>query len=80
MQGTRPSTRLQIRILPSGLGAAIFLAVLIESRRQLTEVAEQTPRSLYLTAALLIREGFISLEDLYPHVRIVASNTFIGHR
>ncbi|KAI0693806.1 transcription factor/nuclear export subunit protein 2-domain-containing protein [Cytidiella melzeri] len=29
---------------------------------------EQTPRSLYLTAALLIREGFITLEDLYPHI------------
>ena len=24
---------------------------------------------MYLTAALLIREGFITLEDLYPHVR-----------
>jgi len=31
--------------------------------------SEDTPRSLYLTAALLIREGFITLEDLYPHVR-----------
>lgn len=36
---------------------------------QSTDVTEQTPRSLYLTAALLIREGFIALEDLYPHVR-----------
>lgn len=33
------------------------------------DVTEQTPRSLYLMAALLIREGFITLEDLYPHVR-----------
>ena len=27
------------------------------------------PKNLYLTAAILIREGFITLEDLYPHVR-----------
>ncbi|KAI0091900.1 transcription factor/nuclear export subunit protein 2-domain-containing protein [Irpex rosettiformis] len=33
-----------------------------------TDTTEQTPRSLYLTAALLIREGFITLEDLYPHI------------
>ncbi|KAG6831879.1 hypothetical protein H0H92_006996 [Tricholoma furcatifolium] len=32
------------------------------------DVAEATPKNLYLTAALLIREGFITLEDLYPHL------------
>ncbi|KAL0580932.1 THO2 plays a role in transcriptional elongation [Marasmius crinis-equi] len=35
---------------------------------QSPEVHEQPPKSLYLTAALLIREGFIELEDLYPHL------------
>ncbi|TFK73010.1 hypothetical protein BDN72DRAFT_791474, partial [Pluteus cervinus] len=29
---------------------------------------EVTPKNLYLTAAILIREGFMSLEDLYPHI------------
>lgn len=31
----------------------------------------ETPKSLYLTAALLIREGLVALEDLYPHVRFL---------
>ncbi|KAE9385705.1 hypothetical protein BT96DRAFT_1006795 [Gymnopus androsaceus JB14] len=34
---------------------------------QSTNVPE-TPKSLYLTAALLIREGLVALEDLYPHL------------
>ncbi|KZS97683.1 hypothetical protein SISNIDRAFT_481583 [Sistotremastrum niveocremeum HHB9708] len=29
---------------------------------------EEAPKNLFLTAALLIREGFINLEDLYPHL------------
>ncbi|KAF9468910.1 transcription factor/nuclear export subunit protein 2-domain-containing protein [Collybia nuda] len=33
-----------------------------------TEVSEATPKNLYLTAAILIREGFVTLEDLYPHI------------
>ncbi|PFH52601.1 hypothetical protein AMATHDRAFT_74079 [Amanita thiersii Skay4041] len=32
------------------------------------DATEVVPKSLYLTAAILIREGFISLEDLYPHL------------
>uniref|UniRef100_A0A0W0FKZ3 THO complex subunit 2 n=1 Tax=Moniliophthora roreri TaxID=221103 RepID=A0A0W0FKZ3_MONRR len=35
---------------------------------QSPEVQEQPPKSLYLTAAILIRERFIELEDLYPHL------------
>ncbi|THH02395.1 hypothetical protein EW026_g445 [Hermanssonia centrifuga] len=35
---------------------------------QALDVPEQTPKNLYLTAALLIREGFITLEDIYPHI------------
>nr|GAT53854.1 predicted protein [Mycena chlorophos] len=35
---------------------------------QSPDVPESTPRNLYLTAAILIREGFITLEDLYPHL------------
>ncbi|KAJ7283481.1 transcription factor/nuclear export subunit protein 2-domain-containing protein [Mycena rebaudengoi] len=35
---------------------------------QSPDVSEPTPKNLYLTAAILIREGFITLEDLYPHV------------
>ncbi|KAF5393664.1 hypothetical protein D9757_000298 [Collybiopsis confluens] len=30
--------------------------------------APEPPKALYLTAALLIREGFVALEDLYPHL------------
>ncbi|KIY72984.1 hypothetical protein CYLTODRAFT_343075 [Cylindrobasidium torrendii FP15055 ss-10] len=37
------------------------------------EPSEVTSRNLYMTAALLIREGFITLEDLYPH--LVANDT-----
>ena len=43
---------------------------------QSAEVAEATPKNLYLTAAILIREGFITMEDLYPHVRTTISMTF----
>lgn len=33
------------------------------------DVHEPSPQNLHLTAAILIREGFVSLEELYPHVR-----------
>lgn len=33
------------------------------------ELCDAVPRNLYLTAAILIRAGFVTLEDLYPHVR-----------
>lgn len=36
--------------------------------RQSPDVAETTPRQLFLTSALLIREDFITLDDLYPHL------------
>ncbi|EEB90990.1 hypothetical protein MPER_10727 [Moniliophthora perniciosa FA553] len=39
---------------------------------QSPEVQEQPPKSLYLTAAILIRERFIELEDLYPHLAMAA--------
>ncbi|KAF9076495.1 transcription factor/nuclear export subunit protein 2-domain-containing protein [Rhodocollybia butyracea] len=35
--------------------------------------APDPPKSLYLAAALLIREGFVALEDLYPHLSPVDS-------
>ncbi|KAL0949134.1 hypothetical protein HGRIS_009218 [Hohenbuehelia grisea] len=35
---------------------------------QSSEHGETTPKALYLTAALLIREGLINLEDLYHHL------------
>ncbi|KAI0750889.1 transcription factor/nuclear export subunit protein 2-domain-containing protein [Daedaleopsis nitida] len=35
---------------------------------QSSEVAETAPKNLYLMAAILIREGFLSLEDLYSHI------------
>ncbi|KAI0082601.1 hypothetical protein K474DRAFT_1655406 [Panus rudis PR-1116 ss-1] len=38
------------------------------SHYQNAGISEPTPRNLYLMVALLIREGFISLEDLYPHL------------
>lgn len=38
------------------------------SPSQSKDVSEVTPKQLYLTAAILIREGFITLEELLPHV------------
>ncbi|KAJ7667690.1 transcription factor/nuclear export subunit protein 2-domain-containing protein [Mycena polygramma] len=35
---------------------------------QSADVTELTPKNLYMTAAILIREGFITLEELYPHL------------
>lgn len=35
---------------------------------QSKDVSEVTPKQLYLTAAILIREGFITLEELLPHL------------
>ncbi|KAF6762809.1 transcription factor/nuclear export subunit protein 2-domain-containing protein [Ephemerocybe angulata] len=35
-----------------------------------TATNEPAPRSLYLTTALLIREGFVSLEEVYPHLSL----------
>ncbi|KAG9317174.1 hypothetical protein JVU11DRAFT_1367 [Chiua virens] len=32
------------------------------------DIHEPAPKNLYLAAAMLIREGFISLEELYPHL------------
>ncbi|KAF8138151.1 hypothetical protein EV363DRAFT_1292738 [Boletus edulis] len=32
------------------------------------DVHEPLPKGLYLAAAILIREGFVSLEELYPHL------------
>ncbi|KAG1857214.1 transcription factor/nuclear export subunit protein 2-domain-containing protein [Suillus tomentosus] len=38
------------------------------SHYQSSETHESPLRNLYLTAAILIREGFITVEDLYPHL------------
>ncbi|KAI9512728.1 transcription factor/nuclear export subunit protein 2-domain-containing protein [Russula earlei] len=35
---------------------------------QSADVTETTPRQLYLAAALLIRQDFITVDDLYPHL------------
>ncbi|KAG8744851.1 THO complex subunit 2 [Ceratobasidium sp. 414] len=35
---------------------------------QLDNAAENAPSRLYMLAALLLREGFIELDDLYPHL------------
>ncbi|KAI6105439.1 transcription factor/nuclear export subunit protein 2-domain-containing protein [Pisolithus sp. B1] len=35
---------------------------------QFPDANEQSQRSVYFTAAILIREGFITLDDLYPHL------------
>lgn len=43
---------------------------------QSPDVTETTPKSLYLMAALLIREGFITVEDLYLHVSVFLNNTY----
>ena len=34
------------------------------------ETTDNTPMNLYFLAALLIREGYLNLEALFPHVRI----------
>ncbi|KAK0191289.1 transcription factor/nuclear export subunit protein 2-domain-containing protein [Armillaria mellea] len=44
------------------------------------DVSEQTPRNLYLTAALLIREKFIVLEDLYPHLSLSDADMEQSHQ
>ncbi|KAK0490679.1 transcription factor/nuclear export subunit protein 2-domain-containing protein [Armillaria novae-zelandiae] len=44
------------------------------------DVFEQTPRNLYLTAALLIREKFIVLEDLYQHLSISDADMEQSHQ
>ncbi|KAG2043203.1 transcription factor/nuclear export subunit protein 2-domain-containing protein [Suillus americanus] len=38
------------------------------SHYQSSETHEPPLKNLYLTAAILIREGFITVEDLYPHL------------
>jgi THO complex subunit 2 len=43
-------------------------AVVYSNRAQSPDVKETTPRQLFLTAALLIHEDFITLDDLYPHL------------
>ncbi|KAH8106136.1 transcription factor/nuclear export subunit protein 2-domain-containing protein [Cristinia sonorae] len=41
---------------------------------------ENTPRSLYLTAALLIREGFITLDDIAPHITPTYDGMDVMHK
>ncbi|THH13890.1 hypothetical protein EW146_g6381 [Bondarzewia mesenterica] len=60
-QGPPPSSQPHTRVLAQVMGFKF-------RHYQSSEVTEPTPRHLYLTAALLIREGFITLEDLYPHL------------
>jgi THO complex subunit 2 len=38
------------------------------TRTQSSSVPENAPSRLYMLAALLLREGFIKMDDLYPHV------------
>ncbi|KAF7301535.1 hypothetical protein MIND_00719000 [Mycena indigotica] len=47
---------------------------------QASEATETTPKNLYLTAAILIREGFITLEDLYPHLSPNDDNMEEAHK
>jgi THO complex subunit 2 len=44
------------------------LHVLSSNCSQGPDAHEPSQKNLYLTAAILIREGFVSLEELYPHV------------
>jgi THO complex subunit 2 len=59
-----------------------FLLLTTTSRRllissvQSPNVLEPTPRHLYLTAAILIRQGFLALEDLCPHVSAYQNSMF----
>jgi THO complex subunit 2 len=52
----------------SGKNLSHFLPFFLSQKN---EMKETTPRSLFITAALMIREGLMLLEDLYPHVRIL---------
>ncbi|TCD67697.1 THO complex subunit 2 [Steccherinum ochraceum] len=54
---------------PSGSGKSSVLAQVLGFKFAYyqAQAGEATPRSLYLAAALLIKDGFISLEDLYAH-------------
>ncbi|KAI0375719.1 hypothetical protein BV20DRAFT_1059341 [Pilatotrama ljubarskyi] len=47
---------------------------------QSPDVAETTPRNLYLMTAILIREGFLRLEDLYPHIAPVDDEMPAHHK
>ncbi|KAF9569407.1 hypothetical protein CPC08DRAFT_182366 [Agrocybe pediades] len=69
---------------PSKVGGTRVLAQILGfkfSYYQSSDVQESTPRNLYLTAAILIREGFIALEDLYPHLSPADEEmeTFLQH-
>ena len=41
---------------------------------QSSDTPETAPKHLLMTAAILTREGFITLEELYPHVGVTRSN------
>ncbi|THH08122.1 hypothetical protein EW145_g2921 [Phellinidium pouzarii] len=56
-----PKTKKDPRVLAQVLGFKF-------RHYQSPGIREACPRGLYLTAALLIREKFIALEDLYPHL------------
>ncbi|KAH9943361.1 transcription factor/nuclear export subunit protein 2-domain-containing protein [Epithele typhae] len=47
---------------------------------QSPDVLETTPRNLYLMAAVLIREGFLTLEDLYLHIGPLDENMVELHK
>jgi hypothetical protein len=47
----------------------VLSLIYIHISLQTADVTEPTPKNLYMTAAILIREGFITLEDLYPHLK-----------
>ncbi|KAF7331994.1 hypothetical protein MKEN_00079700 [Mycena kentingensis (nom. inval.)] len=50
------------------VGLFLTMHVTLADAPQALDVLEPTPNNLYLTAAILIREGFITVEDLYPHL------------
>ncbi|TDL29757.1 hypothetical protein BD410DRAFT_710827 [Rickenella mellea] len=64
--GRQPSN-----ILQSSKGKPHVLAQVLGfkfTHYQSPEVHEPCPKNLYIAAALLIRERFLTLEDLYPHL------------
>ena len=57
----------------------LYLRHLTLTAKQKPTTTQETPRSLYLVAALLLREGFFTFEDILPYVRIFTSNTPMRH-
>ncbi|KIK99679.1 hypothetical protein PAXRUDRAFT_822444 [Paxillus rubicundulus Ve08.2h10] len=65
-----PPSRSSLNSDPTGVESRVLAQVLgfKFAHYQGPDAHEPSQKNLYLTAAILIREGFVSLEELYPHL------------